>query len=120
MVYKKYDIVFADLNPVKWSVQAGVCPCIVVQNNVFCNNAKTTLVVPVTSNIKKIFPSEFLISPSHINWLSQESRFLGSQISTLDTSYILKKIGTLEEKYYKELFWALTISLDLQDTFIDE
>lgn len=120
MAYKKYDIVLADLNPRKGSVQSGVRPCVIIQNNIFCENSPTTIVVPLTSNTKKIFPSEFLIQPSEINWLTEISRFKGNSISTLDVSFVKKKLGVLEKKYYKEVLWAISVSLDINDIFIDE
>ncbi len=120
MIYKKYDVVLADLNPKKGSTQAWVRPCVIIQNNIFCAYSNTTILVPLTSNTKKIYPSEFLIHPSDVNGLSEISRFKGNNIITLDTLYIQKKLWRLEEEYYKEVLWAISISLDLDDAFIDD
>jgi mRNA interferase MazF len=114
----KFDVVQADFNPKKGHVQAGVRPAIVVQSNLFNQYSSTVLVVPLTKNEKKLFPSEFLIIPSKMNGLKESSRFLGSHIASIDKSFILKKLGRLEEKYYSHLQEALRVSLDWDNDFV--
>lgn len=113
----KYDIYLVDLNPKKGSTQAGIRPCVIIQSNAFNQHAQTFLVVPVTTNKKKVFPSEFLVKPSKKNGLTDESRFLGSQIITLDKSFFVKKLGQLEQKYYYKMQEALSIALDFENMF---
>jgi len=116
-MYKKYDVVFANFNPKKWHAQAWIRPCVIIQNNLFNKNAPTLIVVPLTTNMKKPFPSEFIIKASSLNWLEQDSRYLGSQIITIDKEYILEKVWCLEEVYYEEIKKALFIALDFDDDF---
>jgi mRNA interferase MazF len=116
-MYKKYDIVFANFNPKKWHTQAWVRPCIIIQNNIFNTNAPTLIVVPLTSNLKIPFPSEFIIKASIENWLKEDSRYLGSQIITIDKEFILEKIWSLEKFYYEEIKKAVYIALDFDDDF---
>lgn len=113
----KYDVVSLNLNPKKGHVQAWIRPCIVIQNNLFNRYAPTIIVVALTTNASKLFPSEFLIQPSKTNWLSLESRFLGSQILTVDKEYIVEKLGTLEEKYHEQVKTAIWIALDNNDDY---
>ncbi|MFZ5342011.1 MAG: type II toxin-antitoxin system PemK/MazF family toxin [Patescibacteria group bacterium] len=42
-------------------------PCVVIQSNIFNKYSPTIIVVPLTSNSAKIFPSEFLIKASKTN-----------------------------------------------------
>ena len=98
-------------------MQAGFRPAVVIQSNAFNQYSPTTILTPLTTNIKTPFPSEFIIEKSMDNGLESDSRLLGSQIITLDIKYIQKKIGVLEEKYYTPLHQALLISLDLDDIF---
>jgi len=113
----KYDIVKVNLNPRKWHTQAGIRPCIVIQSNIFNKYSSTVLVVPLTKVEKDIFPSEFWILPSKDNWLSVKSRFLWSQIITVDKEYIISKLWKLDEKYYNNLSEAINISLDLDNMY---
>ncbi len=117
MKIEKYDIVLVDLNPRKWHTQSGIRPCIVIQSNLFNKYSSTILVVPLTKVKKEIFPSEFWINPTKQNWLEFKSRFLWSQIMTLDKDFIIKKKWKLEEKYYEEIFEAIKISLDLENNY---
>jgi mRNA interferase MazF len=116
-MYKKYDIVSINLNPKKWHTQAWIRPCIVIQNNIFNSKSPTLVVVPLTTNIKVPFPSEFIIEPSLENWLQSNSRFLWSQIITIDKDFVIEKIWTLEIKYFQEIKKALFIALDIEDDF---
>ena len=117
MEIKKFDIFMVNLNPQKGSAQSGVRPCVVIQSNVFNKYSSTVIVVPLTTSIKKIFPSEFIIYPSKENGLKDDSRFLGSQLITVDKKFFLKKSGFLEEKYFIELQESIKIALDFDDMF---
>ncbi|MDD3144602.1 MAG: type II toxin-antitoxin system PemK/MazF family toxin [Candidatus Gracilibacteria bacterium] len=116
-MFQKYDLVYVNLNPKKGHTQAGIRPCIVIQNNLFNSKSATLVVILLTSNLKKPFPSEFIIKSSKENGLKEDSRFLGTQIITIDKDFIVEKIGELEKIYYKEVKNAITITLDLDDDF---
>lgn len=113
----KYDIVKVNLNPRKWHTQAWIRPCVVIQSNIFNKYSSTVLVVPLTKVEKDIFPSEFWINISKENWLEHKSRFLWSQIITIDKEYIIEKIWILDKIYYDKLKEAISISLDLDDLY---
>jgi mRNA interferase MazF len=117
MQIKKYDILLADFDSKIGSREAGIRPCVVVQSNAFNKTATTIIVVPLTTQMIKIFPSEFIIEASKINGLKMKSRFLGSQIMVIDNQKIIKKLGCLEEKYYNNLQTAIEIVLDLNNIF---
>lgn len=116
-MYKKYDIVFVNLNPKKWHTQSWVRPCLIIQNNIFNSKSPTLIVVPLTSNLKIPFPSEFIIKASKNNWLKEDSRFLWSQIITIDKEFISALLWSLEEFYYEEVKKAIKIALDFDDDF---
>lgn len=109
---KKFEIWNVDLNPQKGHTQAGTRPCIIIQSNLFNAHSPTVVVIPLTTTKQNIFPSEFLISSSKINGLSQPSRALGSQAFTVDKRFFRKQIGILEEIYWTELKQTLHASLD--------
>lgn len=117
MNIQKYDILKINLNPRKWHIQAWIRPCVVIQSNLFNKYSSTILVVPLTKVEKEIFPSEFWLIPTEENWLKFKSRFLWSQIITVDKRFVEEKIWKLEEKYYEELIEAIKISLDLENNY---
>jgi len=113
----KYDIFFVNLNPKKWHTQAGMRPCVIIQSNLFNAHSPTFVVVPLTTVIKKVFPSEFLIEVSKKNGLKQQSRFLGSQMMTVDKRFFGKKMWVLESKYYSLVKESLGVVLDWEGEF---
>lgn len=118
MEIQKYDIVQVDLNPKKGHKQAGIRPAIIVQSDIFNKFAPTVIILPLTTRLKKPFPSEFIIYPSEVNWLDDKSRALWSQITTLDRDFINKKIGVLETKYYDKVAKAINSAVDLYDEYL--
>lgn len=117
---RKFEIWHVDLDPKKGHAQAGTRPCIIVQSNLFNSHGPTVVVIPLTTTVRKIFPSEFFITPSKKNGLSQPSRALGSQLFTVDKRFFVKQIGVLEKTYWKELQQALSVSLDWENDFLEE
>ncbi len=117
MNIKKYDTITVNLNPRKGSTQAGIRPCVVIQSNLFNQYSSTIIVVPLTTKVRKVFPSEFMISPSKLNWLSKKSRFLWSQIITVDKRFVFAKVWTLESKYYDDIDNAISKALDTTHDF---
>lgn len=119
MKIQKYDIVQVNLNPKKGHKQAGIRPAIIVQSNMFNKSAPTVIILPLTTKLKKPFPSEFIIYPSKVNWLDSKSRVLWSQITTIDKDFINKKIGTLENKYFDKVAKAINTAIDLYDDYLN-
>ncbi len=117
MKLNKYDVVLVDFNPKKGHSQSGVRPVVLIQSNLFNKKSSTLIFVPLTSVMKDIFPSEFLIEPSKCNGLKSNSRFLGSQLMTVDRNWAIERIGHLEKKYHALVNEALAISLDWDDDF---
>jgi len=117
MIITKYDIFLANFSSQKGSVQSGKRPCVILQSNLFNAQSATVLVAPLTTSILKIFPSEFLISPSVENGLDNLSRFLGSQIITIDKQFLLQSLGKLEATYRADVQKALSVAFDLPDDF---
>ena len=114
---KKYDVYLGDFNPRKGSAQSGIRPCVIIQSNLFNEAAQTCVVIPLTSVLKKVFPSEFLIEPSAHNGLTNVSRFLGDKITTIDKRYLVKHLGSLEQQFHPQVREAISVALDLDDDF---
>jgi mRNA interferase MazF len=116
MRISKYDILIIDLNPTLGFDQQGVRPVLVVQTNRVNRFSPTTVVCPISSVLKQ-YPHHFIVEPSTENGLYKKSRVDLLQIRTIDQSRIVKKIGTLESKYWYEFKGRFVISFDLEDYF---
>jgi mRNA interferase MazF len=98
---KKFDIILVDLNPVKGSEQAGVRPCLVMQND-YANSCSRTYVVAIISSVIKRYPHTCILSPEKETGLLQESRIDFLQVRTVDVSRIIKKLGELPVSLHAE------------------
>lgn len=98
MTVNMFDIFYADLskNTVK-SEQGGVRPVIVIQNDMGNKYSPTVIVIPITSELKKInMPTHCVLHKTSKNGLSVNSMVLAEQIRVIDKSRLLKQIGYLD------------------------
>lgn len=90
------DIHWADLNPVIGSEQGGLRPVLVLSRNVFNQKSGTVIAVAITSQPQKAgFPLTLELGDSE---LPKKSWIKISQIRTLSTKRIGKKIGAASEE----------------------
>lgn len=102
------EVYLCDLGKGRGSVQGGVRPCVVVQNNVGNTYSTTVIVAPVTS-------AEKTVTPTHVNIiLDKESIILCEQILTVPKNKLRKKIYKLTLEETQELDRAIEISLGLK------
>lgn len=97
---KHFEIVIVDFGPrVDFSsVQAGIRPALVLQPTSMNISSTTTIVCPLSSVRKKLF------YPYHIELgkrfgLRMDSIVLLEQISVIDQSSIIKRIGHIEDAF---------------------
>ncbi|MCH2189107.1 type II toxin-antitoxin system PemK/MazF family toxin [Candidatus Gracilibacteria bacterium] len=115
---KKYDIWLVDLNPVKGSEQSGIRPCVILQNDLFFEYQKTTLIAPITSQFKQ---GKCIIGLNdyHSYGLELPSSLLVFQLRTIDKNRCIKKIGSIDdEKTRKQINTSLLLTLDTNDDFL--
>ncbi|MEJ7590871.1 MAG: type II toxin-antitoxin system PemK/MazF family toxin [Planctomycetaceae bacterium] len=96
MTAQRGEIWYADLNPVRGSEQAGVRPVLVFQNDRINKAMLTTLVIPLTTNLRRAaLPSCVQVAKGE-GGLAAESVLLCHQMRVIDVSrldYRLGKIG---------------------------
>ena len=102
--YKRYDVVLIDFKEnTIGSEQGGIRPAIIIQNdkgNLFSN---TTIVMPVTSNIKHLYqPTHALLKKDKENGLPYNSMILAECLRQVSEKRIIKKMGTIENKKMRD------------------
>lgn len=91
----------------------GERPAVVVQYGGIAN-LSTTVVVPVTKNLKaERVGGAFVIQPSQTNGLDLPSLALVFQVRAIDKARIRRRIGKLEAEYLKRLDESLKALLNL-------
>ena len=111
--FKRGQIYYADLSPVKGSEQGGYRPVLIIQNDVGNKYAPTVIVAVITSRHTKAK------LPTHI-WLNdecglpRESMVECEQVRTLDKSRLKDFIGAVSDEVMAEIDKGLKISFELK------
>lgn len=92
------EILFADL-PFDGSVQGGIRPVLVVQNNIGNRHAPTVEILPLSSRVTKCshLPTHVFISPDENNGLARDSIILAENVRTIPIERLLKSVGTIDD-----------------------
>lgn len=104
MTIKMFDIFYANLSKnTVGSEQGGIRPVIVIQNDIGNKFSPGVIILPITSEIKKInLPTHCLIHKDSKNGLCSDSMVLAEQIRVVDKSRLLEKIGHINNEKDKE------------------
>lgn len=103
MPLKIFDIVEVDFCGNVGSEQLGVRPSVIVQNDSGNLHSPTVIVIPLTSEIKKLYiPTHKVIQKSTDNGLDSASMLLGEQIRSIDKTRIQYKRGCLSQEDEKQ------------------
>jgi mRNA interferase MazF len=90
-------------------------PALVISNDRNNEFASTITIIPITSNIEKIYPFEVSISKLD-SGLSSDSKMKCNQIRTIDKLRLIKKISMLGDKYLKKIEIAVLIHLGIKNS----
>lgn len=112
MTIRKWNVYVANLNPRHKSEPGKVRPVVVVQTNLLNNTHPTTIICPISSNVKK----EVVLLRVHLRkkeaGLKEVSDILVDQIRAIDNSRFCKHLGILEDNSIEELRKCLNLILD--------
>lgn len=102
------EIWLADLGERDGNIQGGKRPVIVLQNDIGNKYSPTTIVVPLTSQIKNLLPVHCDVGVEC--GLKKTSTSLMEQITTINQSQLIKRIGALDVEGYKAIKSAIVAS----------
>ena len=114
---RRGEIVSVTFEPVRGSGAAKTRPAVVVSNDA-ANATATRLgrgvitVVPVTSNITRIYPFQVLL-PAHQTGLPRDSKAQAEQIRSVAVERVSGRLGQLTAELITELDRALRVQLSL-------
>ncbi len=117
MIYK-WNIYFADLNPVIGSEQKGIRPVLIISNEDYSNLMPVVTILPITALKagRKVYPNEVLISEKlkKKTGLVKNSLVLAHQIRTISKKRLSRNIGNIENSDIRsDTEEALRVHLDL-------
>jgi len=112
--YKRGDIYFVDLGEPEGHIQGGKRPVINVQNN--CGNffSPMLLVVPLTSELKKVKqPTHFVLK--HQKGLKSWSMSEGEQLRAINKRQVIRYLGKTDPENLRRIDETLRVSLELNE-----
>lgn len=90
------DVIQVDFGDTIGCVQGAQRPAVVVQNDQGNRYSPTTIVIPLSKELKKLnMPVHDVLYKSKTNGLSEDSVILGEQLRVIDKSTIIYKRGYL-------------------------
>lgn len=113
------DILFVDMGiQPKGSIQGGLRPVVVISNNMANKFSPVVTVVPLSTKIKKRnLPTHVFVPVSEGNGLGVHSIALGEQVTALDRSRIIEKLGTVDETTLIRISEAVKIQVGVYNKF---
>ena len=113
MKIKQFEIWIADLNP-RMGTEAGkIRPVIIVQTDLLNKEHPSTIVCPITTNVK----SDSEILRVHLKklkpGLKEDCDIMIDQVRAIDNKRLLKKVGEVDSDIVDKVRENLKIVLDL-------
>jgi mRNA interferase MazF len=109
---RRGDMFWANLDPTVGVEIKKTRPVVVVSNNVINQHSQLVIVVPLTTNVARLSPSQVLI-PAGEGGLSQDSKAVTEQIRAMDKRRLASRIGLLSNRYVLLVEQAMRNSLDM-------
>ena len=111
---KQYEIWIADLNPTIGTEPGKIRPVIIVQTDLLNKYHPSSIICPVTSNVKK----ESEILRVHLKkgscGLNEECDIMIDQIRAIDNKRLIKRIGVAPNEVLEKIKENLKIIFDLE------
>ena len=115
MQIKQFEIWLADLNPQIGTEPGKTRPVLVVQTNLLNKIPHpSTIVCPLTTNVKKDSDILRVHLDKGITKLQQESDIMIDQIRSIDNKRLIKKIGDLPIELIELIKENIQIIMDLE------
>jgi mRNA interferase MazF len=114
---RRGDVYLVDLEPSRGSEAGKLRPAVIVSNDAANRTADRTgrgvvTVVPVTSNVERVFPFQVLLSASECG-LTRDSKAQAEQVRSVALNRLRKHVGTVPGPTLRLLDNALRLHLDL-------
>lgn len=110
---KRGDIYYANLSPVMGSEMGKRRPVLIVSNDISNSAATTVTILPLTSNVNRVYPFEVLLNPE-VSGLTKPSKVQAQQVRTISKQRIIGEVlASLNEEMMVLIDAALKLHLGL-------
>lgn len=113
---KRGEIYYANLSPAVGSETDKRRPVLIVSNDINNRNATVVTIVPLTSNVSRVYPFEVLVSPEE-SGLPKPSKVQAQQIRTISNQRIEgEAVGKLSDELMQQVGNAIKLHLAMEDS----
>lgn len=112
MLLRRGDIVLVDFDPAQADEAAKTRPAVIVSNNVANSNAHVVTVVPLTTNLERLYPHEIVL-PVNRTELAADSKTQIHLIRHVSKNRLKKTIGYVPDDLMQKLDVLLREHLSL-------
>lgn len=110
---KRGEIWFADLSPTRGSEIAKYRPVLIVSNDANNRASSTITILPMTSNVARVFPFEVFLGSSE-GGLPKDSKIQAQQIRTIAKERLSGSVvGMLNKEKMREVDAAIGLHLGI-------
>lgn len=109
-IIKRGDVFWVDLDPARDTEIQKTRPCVIISHDAMNDNYLRVIVAPITSNIRKIYPFDYLLKDSY----GIEGKVLLHQLRTVDKNRLGEKIVNISLNEMKEIGEILEFILGLK------
>jgi len=114
MKFRQFDIWLADLNP-RFGTESGKTrPVLIVQSDLLNKVHPSTMICPITTNIKKNVTILRVNILKGSGGLKKESAVMVDQLRAIDNKRLIRKVGELPTSLRNSVTENLKIILDLE------
>ena len=110
---KRGEIWMVDFGPVAGPEQAGMRPAVILQNDSLGQVFATTIVIPLTTNLRRLSLPTTLLLKAGEGGLPQDSVALCYQVQVRGKARLTQKLGTLTSARLADIEVALLRALGL-------
>jgi mRNA interferase MazF len=114
--YKRGEIWWVNLDPTVGSETAKKRPCVILQNDIGNVRSNTTMVAPLLKG-SKAYPFVVIVEANVANGLDETRGIHLEQMRVVDARRIDNKLGTLDDKYWREIEQAVCLVLGFNTIF---
>jgi mRNA interferase MazF len=111
MKIKKFHIYLADLSPAIGTEPGKTRPVVVIQTDLLNDEHPSTIIFPITTNVKKESSILRVHLSEHESNLKKNSDILVDQIRAIDNRRFIKEIGSLSAHHQEQLVQNIKILL---------
>ncbi len=114
-IYRRGDVYLADCGDWQGSIEGGIRPVVILQNNIGNRHSPTVCVAKLTTKVKKTpnQPTHYLLTDVH--GVRYPMMVLAEQLTTLNKTDIIKYMAHVPKKYMDEIGRCAQIELGIME-----